>query len=308
MARERTIKALAKVVVAAAWADGDISNEEVNSLKDLLFQLPEMTAEDWSEIEIYIDSPVEEAERQRLLEDLQDALRSEDDKQLALSTLDEIVNADGKITPAEQAMLAEVQPAIKGATTGLLQPLSGLLRGSIDRRSTTAQSAPNRELMLDDYRSNRIYYMVNQRLHAEGITRSLTDEEARRLSLAGGLIARVLYVDRDVTSEEFAALVASLQDHWEISEVKANIVAEVAVSETARGLDLYRLGREFFDCTTVQQRLKFLDVLFAAADADGQVTYEEIEEIRLISKLLKCTHRQFIDAKLKIPSEHRNGL
>ena len=70
MSRSTVIMPLAKVMIAAAWADGTISNDEINCMKDLLFQLPEMTARDWSELEIYIDSPVVKAERERLVADL----------------------------------------------------------------------------------------------------------------------------------------------------------------------------------------------------------------------------------------------
>ena len=40
MSDRNLIFTLAKVIIAAAWADGQVSHEEVNSLKDLLFQLP----------------------------------------------------------------------------------------------------------------------------------------------------------------------------------------------------------------------------------------------------------------------------
>jgi hypothetical protein len=60
MAKPNVIKALAKVMIAAAWSDGSITVDEVNSLKDLLFQLP-MTASDWAELDIYLDAPVGEA-------------------------------------------------------------------------------------------------------------------------------------------------------------------------------------------------------------------------------------------------------
>jgi len=56
MANENVIKAIAKVMIAAAWVDGEITNDEINSLKDLLFRLPDMTASDWAELDIYRDS------------------------------------------------------------------------------------------------------------------------------------------------------------------------------------------------------------------------------------------------------------
>ena len=58
---------LSKVVIAAAWADGELHGDEVNSLKDLLFSLGEISGDDWVELEIYMDSPVRTDERERLL-------------------------------------------------------------------------------------------------------------------------------------------------------------------------------------------------------------------------------------------------
>jgi len=66
MSNTSVILSLAKVMIAAAWADGVISNEEINCLKDLLFHMKGMTAQDWAVIDIYVESPVEAAERQRL--------------------------------------------------------------------------------------------------------------------------------------------------------------------------------------------------------------------------------------------------
>ncbi len=82
-------------------------------------------------------------------------------------------------------------------------------------------------------------------------------------------------------------------------------MAGVAVSETATMLDQSRLVREFADACGPEERAEFLDVLFAVAAADGEATYDEIEELRTIARWLKLTHEQFIEAKLKIPREQR---
>jgi uncharacterized tellurite resistance protein B-like protein len=65
------------------------------------------------------------------------------------------------------------------------------------------------------------------------------------------------------------------------------------------------LAREFAAACTRRQRAEFLDVLFAVAAADGEASFEEIEEIRALARALKLSHRQFIQAKLKIPAERR---
>jgi hypothetical protein len=89
------IMTLGKVIVAAAWADGEVAHDEVNSLKDLLFHLPELNARQWAELEIYLESPVDAAERTRLVEELRGEIRSVADKQLAISALHDLVEVDG---------------------------------------------------------------------------------------------------------------------------------------------------------------------------------------------------------------------
>ena len=305
MANSPVIMALAKVMVAAAWADGDVSLDEVNSLKDLLFHLPEMTASDWAQIDIYIDSPVDEVERARLVEDLRQALSSPADREHAQHGLQRIIQADGGISPSEQAVVEEIQAALQQAQVGGLSSLGGFLRGRTKRRSQAVAEAPNRELYLDDFVKNKIYYDVTRRMAAENAGAELSQDMLRKLSLAGGLMARVAFVDRQITEAEHNLIFNALQNHWGLSSLEANVVAEAALSEISKGMDYFRLTRQFFECTTEEERLGFLDVLFAITAADGGTTFEEIEEIRSIANVLKLTHQQFIEAKLKIPRELR---
>ena len=305
MPRSDAIKALAKVMIAAAWADGDISNEEINSLKDLLFQLPDMTASDWAELDIYIETPVGEAERSRLVADLQASLKSSQDKEMALQMIDQLASADGEISAEEKASVEEIKTAIKEANVGVFGSMGNFLGGSVNRRSRAVTAAPNRELYLDDYVKNKVYYSVSRRLELEETEIKIPEKELRRLSLAGGLMARVAFVDHEVQEGEFDSMVNAIKGNWELSDIEAALVAETAVSTISKGLDYYRLSRRFFESTTEEERIRFMDALFAVANGDGFVSYEEIEEIRTISMVLKLTHKQFIDAKLKVPREHR---
>jgi uncharacterized tellurite resistance protein B-like protein len=303
--RSDAVMALAKVMIAAAWADGAVSNDEMNSLKDLLFQLPEMTASDWAELDIYIESPVGEAERARLVADLQASLKSSRDKEMALTMIDELVEADGEVSTDELANVEEIKAAIKEANVGVLGGMSRVLGSSINRRSRAVANAPNRELYMEDYVKNKVFYSLSRRLEMEETEIDIPEKELRRLSLAGGLMARVAYVDHEVQEGEFDTMVSAIKNNWQLSDIEAALVAESAVSTITQGLDYYRLSRRFFESTTEDERVRFMDALFAVADADGRVSYEEIEEIRTIATVLKLTHKQFIDAKLKIPRARR---
>ena len=298
---------LAKVIIAAAWADGEVSHEEINSLKDLLFRLPNMEARDWASLEIYIDSPIGAEERLRLTSDLALAMSSRTDKDLALSALDDLIHADGELPKAEEMVAQEIRQAIEDADVGVLGGIGKLVSGSIQRRSDAVAGAPNREAYLEDFIKNRVYYGVRRRLDESDDHPDLPDSELRKLSLAGGMMARIAHIDREVTEGEIGAMEQALQDNWNCTKEQAALVAEVAVSAVAEDMDFYRMAREFFTCTEEEERVQFLDVLFAVADGDGMVSTPETEGIRRIAMNLKMTHRQFIDAKLKIPRERRTG-
>jgi uncharacterized tellurite resistance protein B-like protein len=296
------ILSLAKVLVAAAWADEEIAHDEINALKDLLFHIPALSARDWAELDIYIDSPIDPAERERLLEDLRTAIRTREDKALASETLQQLIQADGTITPEERTIAAEIQSAIDSINTNIFSRMGKMIRTSVKKRSQIVAGTANREQFLEDFIHNRIYYKMKLQLDQSGSEIQLSDDEFRKLCLASGLLSRVAFVDKNITTEEKSSIVEILRNGWNLTRETAMLVAETALSAFDQGLDYYRLSREFFIATNEKERFDFLRELFHVAASDGNLSHAETEEIRLIAQVLKVTHKQFIDAKLSARS------
>ncbi len=305
MSRPNLILTLAKVIIAAAWADGEIDNHEINNLKDLLFHLPNITGREWGTLEMYIEAPVGPGERARLVDQLQSQLRTSKDQRFALEALTAMIEADGQITESERTVFAEIKTAIESADVGLFGQLTKLVRGPVTRRTDQLETVPNREKFFEDFVKNKVFYEIRRRMELEGTPLDIPEADLRKLSLAGGLMAQIALVDQTITEDEKKRISTALEERWNITVEKARFVTEVAVSEVTKELDYYRLTRGFFDSTTEDERLGFLDVLFSIADADGYVSHQEIEEIRTIANSLKLTHQQFISAKLKIPGDRR---
>lgn len=296
MSDRTVILALARVIVAAAWADGKLTAEEIDSLKDLLFRLPhvgpargvQLPAQDWSTLELYMQAPVDVAERARLVAELQDALRTPSDRALAFEALDALVQADGAVTDDERAVVHEIRAALDSVDLGIVARLGRLITGPLHRRAAAVADTPNREAELEDFVKNRIYYQV-RRSAAAGA--GISDANLRKLSLASGLMARVAHGDQVVSPDETGAIAAALQAGWGLDGAAAAAVADVALSTAAADLDYYRLTREFFSATGDDERVRFLDVLFGVARADGRIAPEEIEEIRRIARSLNVSHQ-----------------
>ena len=294
---------LAKVLIAAAWADGEITDDEKNCLKDIIFHLLDggapLNAQDWSMLELYMDAPVGDAERARLVANLQDIITNADEKQFVFDALQQMMMADGVTDAEEERIINEIEETIADSDVGFMDSLNRLLGGALQRRSSAVANAPNREAYYDDFLQNKVYYEVNRQLRENGQALDISDAELRKLGLAGGLMARIAKVDRIVSDEEKQAMIQKIEEHWQLGHESAVFVADVAVSSLDVTYDYYRMTREFATSTTVEERRRFLVVLFLIASADGSVSFEETEEIRLVSHGINLTHQDFINAKLE---------
>jgi uncharacterized tellurite resistance protein B-like protein len=308
MADRKFIMDLAKLLIAAAWADGELQNEEINSLKDLLFNLKGVSGDEWAHLEVYTDSPVSAQEREKLLSRVLSNIRSEEDKALVVTTLEKLFEADGKVTDEEEAALDEIKSAVSGVSTGFLSKLSKLVKGAAAKRDEGYKAATQKEGRVDDYVENTIYYQLKSDMQKKGTDIDLPEQKLRKLCLAAGLLARISAVDDEISEEEKLTIRQVLSTEWNLSEREADLVARISCDRTLKGLDQFRLSRGFFECTDIHERRRFLKCLFKIANASRKTSYDETEEIRKIANSLKLAHKDFIEAKLSIPDEDRELL
>jgi uncharacterized tellurite resistance protein B-like protein len=311
MADRNLILTLAKVVIAAAWADGVLSNEEINIVKDLVFRLTQngkrldlqLTGREWQLLDMYFDAPIDAAERSRLIDELQAELRTPRDRELAVRTLQQIIAADGDITDDERAVVDEIRSTLNAVDLDLFSQVGRLLTSPKVRRSRELQNTPNRESYFEDFISNRVYYALKQRHQAGASPLQVPEPQLRKLSLAGALLARVAHIDQSVTDTERAAIITALQACWGISEDAAAFVAAVALDQLSRDLDFYRLTRTFVDTTTEDERSRFLDALLAVADADGHISFDENEDLIAIARALLLPASALSDARRRFKQQ-----
>jgi uncharacterized tellurite resistance protein B-like protein len=308
MADRKFIMDLAKLLIAAAWADGELQNEEINSLKDLFFNLKGVTGDEWAHLEVYMDSPVDAQEREKLLSRVLSNIRSEEDKVLVVTTLERLFEADGKVTAEEEIALEEIRSAVSGVATGFFSKLSKLVKGAAAKRDENYKARAAREGRVDDYVENTIYYQLKSDMQKKGTDIGIPEQKLRKLCLAAGLLARISAVDDEISEEEKQTIRQVLSTEWNLSEREADLVARISCDRTLKGLDYFRLSRGFFDCADIHERRRFLKCLFKIANASGKTSYDETEEIRKIANSLKLAHKDFIEAKLSIPDEDRELL
>ena len=293
---------LAKVLAAAGWADKTLTSAEIEDLKDLLFQFQQSVIDPREDalFEMYIKSPVDAAERERLVEELRETVWSEEDKVAISAALKKMAAADGEISDEEQALLDQVQASVGSIDTGIFGNLGRLVQGALQRRSQAARNAPNREKYFEDFLKNKVYYEVRRRLELSHSDIVIPDKELRKLSLVGGMLAHVARVDDVVIEQETEQITSILETTWGLSREAAVFVMECAIADVSRDFDYLRLSRELTGLTTAAERNNLLDLLFAVAKADGEVSNEELLEITYMADYLLIRLDRVNEAFLKV--------
>lgn len=292
MSSETKKLALLKALAAIAWADGELSNEELNYLKHLALKF-NLSDEVWTKLEPYLDDPVSLEEGEGLIKDFLSLINTPQDKKECLSALEEMVNADDRVTPEEQEFLDKFSKVINDTSTFSI--IRGKLKGLFGK--TIFKSTSTRDDELSDYIHNKLLYKIRQRLTQQGI--QLPVEQLNYFSLYGGLLGRVANADGSISSAETEYLKSRLGELTGFKSAELELIAAVIEDQTLNGLDNFRLTSEFFKVSDRAQRLQLLDCLFALAAVDQQLLHREVEEIRSIAYALGLSHKDFIAAKLK---------
>lgn len=304
MATRNFILDLGKLMIGIAWIDGRLEQDEINALKELLFLLPDISGEDWTQLELYMTHAVSDAERRDLLDRVLSGIRSSGDKQLVLKTLEKLVGGNGADRASESAFLEDIRQDIEGRSTGLLGHLSAPFRQTLKRKAGQG----SREDRIEDFIKNTIYFQLTSELEQQGRALSIPEAEARKICLAAGLMAHVAWVDNEVCHREREAMNLALRQIWNVPDDEARLITEMSHARIMQGLEMVRLTTGFCHHTTIEERKSFLRCLFAIANAAEDTSHAEIEAIRQIAKSFELPHQEFIEAKLTIPRQDRGGL
>ncbi|MDT7042653.1 TerB family tellurite resistance protein [Candidatus Nitronereus thalassa] len=306
MANKDFILDLGKLMIGIAWTDGQLHPEEINALKELLFLLPDISGEDWRQLELYMTHAVTEVEREELLKRVLNNIRSASERDLALSTLAKLMTVEGGTANAE--VIESIRQDLETKSTGLLAHIMSPLKKSLKSRASHYSGASSREDRIEDFIKNTIFYQLSSELEARDHKLDIPENEVRKICLAAGLMAHVAWVDNEVCHREREAMSLGLQQLWDLPKDEADLITDMSHTRIMHGLDLVRLTTGFCEYTTIDERKAFLQCLFAIANAATETSHEEIEEIRRIAKALELPHQEFINAKLTIPREERGGL
>ena len=260
---------LARVLIALAWADGEISHEELNFLKDFIFKI-DLSGKEWARIEMYMEDPIPAKEAESLISDFIQRIGSDEERKWVITSLEGLMNADGMTRPEEHKFLEDFLGILK--QSGPAAPLLNRFRGLFRQTVLTSVKGSNRSEELDDFLNNRILFKVRRKMEREKLSLETHPEQLSYATLFGGLMAHVASVHQALGEAEWTVLKNHLRQLAHFDDESVELILSVTQEAAAKGLDRFRLTREFYKRSNRKQRLQLLDCLFdiAGSRRDGR--------------------------------------
>lgn len=133
-----------------------------------------------------------------------------------------------------------------------------------------------------------------------GKTPSDQDKERDVIVAVCALFLEMGRIDDTFTEQELAQVLSILTDKYGLSREHADALIKEADRELAESVDLWQFARVINEQYSNRKKEKLIERLWQIVYVDGKMDKYEHYLMNKLSKLLRLSHKQLIDAKLKV--------
>ena len=289
-----------KVLTTIAWADGEVTQSELNILKSF-YKKFNLGKDEFSELKPYLAAPISKKEQVELYDQLIYELNSLGEKEEILSALESMVQATKRVGGEEKELVSQFRKLLQKSS--VTKRSLGKIRNLFGR--TIFANAPDKNSDLEKYFKRKVLKKVELKTARRGIKMNLPDNKLYFICLFGALMAVVASIDGHFDDLEKRALNKVLSDQFAFKGMELKILFEVILEMSNHEFDFHEATTELNNLATYNEKLNMTNCMLAIGAADGDLSHAETEEIRRISKAMRIPHKVFIESKMKILSRLR---
>lgn len=280
----RTQVLFLKLLMALAKQDGRVDPQEFELLQDYAFSNA-LNESEWREIQFYAHAQLSDQEMENMIRQLESEIRSRVQKEELLNAIQEMIEADSMLMDKEREVFATLRSRLQEVETSILDNTIRAL-GKTLRDHTPASTDANASL----YAMNPVAAILKQEIPYEGFNHEMI---GARL----GLMLILIHSDNEVQNKELKAFVELTAKQLGKSPEDSRDLAQRLLSIPTDHFELAHLGRLLVENLSEESRMEWLVALFRMAHADGIYHDEEDRQMRLISRFLLLSTRQFLEAR-----------
>jgi len=116
------------------------------------------------------------------------------------------------------------------------------------------------------------------------------------------LLLEMGHIDEQFTDAEMENILAILRDHYHLDSAQIEALVAEADRERTQSADYYKFARRINENYSIDEKMEIIEMLWRVVYVDGKMDKYEHQLIHTLSNLLRLTHKQLIDAKVKATS------
>lgn len=117
---------------------------------------------------------------------------------------------------------------------------------------------------------------------------------------ACALFLEMSAIDGEFGDRENELILAALRRQYGLPEEDAAELVEVAAQERKGSVDLWQFTNLINENYTMEEKLRVIETVWKIAYADGFLNKHEDYLVHKLAELLRLTHQQLIEAKLRV--------
>lgn len=283
-----------KVLTTIAWADGEVSQSEINIFKTF-YRKFDLEKHELDELKPYLLSPIAKKEKDELYRQMIAELSSPEEKKEIMGALEDMAEAHKRMKDDERELVNQFSEWLEKSshTRRSLGRIRNLLQRTIFKHARDI--SPD----MEKYFKRRVLKKIELKSAHSKIPTNLPEERLYFICLVGTMMAAVAHVDDHFDPAEKKALKRCLVDQFSLKGKELALLFEVVEEQARQGFDFHEVATELNRVASYNDRVHLMECLFEVSIADGKMAHEEAEEIRRITKALRIPHKTFIEYKVR---------
>jgi uncharacterized tellurite resistance protein B-like protein len=126
-------------------------------------------------------------------------------------------------------------------------------------------------------------------------------ERSRDISVATcALLIEMSNIDGEFSESERESIISVLKKNYDLSDEDAIALIEASSEEVKGSIDLWQFTNLINQNYSMEEKLRIIETVWRIAYTDGKLDKHEDYLVHKLAKLLRLTHKQLIEAKLKV--------
>ncbi len=113
------------------------------------------------------------------------------------------------------------------------------------------------------------------------------------------LLLEAAYVDGECSNEEKEHIIVTLTTKWKVSRKEIDELIASGDRKRKDSIDLFQFTRYLNNNFTKQEKIEVMEAVWGVIHTDGRLEAHEDHFAHKLANLLRLTHKELIDAKIK---------